>query len=249
MEDIPSASPASQQLSPALAPGGSFHGPTSTREREAGALLRRWKRGDVHPVTGRIFWSRVRDCVGGEYWVSPEKYQSLHEGDRAYQLAAKARQAERYLKNKANPSFVEKRRARTRNRYWSNPERFRKESREYYHTNKARVKLKSLAWRRANAERLRQKAKKEYRENPTRFFEYAAARRALKKGAPKEAGASAAFMRQFYITARRISRCLGIPFHVDHLRPLSKGGPHHENNLQVIPGVLNIRKGSQWSER
>ena len=49
-----------------------------------------------------------------------------------------------------------------------------------------------------------------------------------------------------YRMARAFTRITGIPHHVDHLRPLSKGGAHHPNNMQVIPGVDNIAKGSTW---
>lgn len=59
-------------------------------------------------------------------------------------------------------------------------------------------------------------------------------------------GGDSRFIAQFYRTARRISRCVGIRFHVDHIRPLSKGGAHHETNLQVIPARINLRKHAKW---
>lgn len=37
---------------------------------------------------------------------------------------------------------------------------------------------------------------------------------------------------------------LGEVFHVDHVVPLSKGGRHVYENLQVIPAIDNLRKGA-----
>ena len=53
---------------------------------------------------------------------------------------------------------------------------------------------------------------------------------------------SAAIIRQFYIMAARLTKCTGFPWEVDHIIPLSRGGAHHENNLQVITKAANSRK-------
>jgi len=37
-----------------------------------------------------------------------------------------------------------------------------------------------------------------------------------------------------------------IDFNVDHIRPLSQGGLHHPNNLQVLPVWLNFEKKNKW---
>lgn len=51
-----------------------------------------------------------------------------------------------------------------------------------------------------------------------------------------------AIMAMFYEIRKRVSRCTGFPWHVDHIKPLAKGGEHHENNLQVITAKSNLRK-------
>jgi 5-methylcytosine-specific restriction endonuclease McrA len=46
----------------------------------------------------------------------------------------------------------------------------------------------------------------------------------------------------FYESATRITNCLGIAHHVDHIIPLSKKGPHIPENLQILPASINVRK-------
>jgi 5-methylcytosine-specific restriction endonuclease McrA len=41
-----------------------------------------------------------------------------------------------------------------------------------------------------------------------------------------------------------VCRDLGLDVHVDHVVPLSKGGEHHVDNLQIIPAVENLKKGN-----
>lgn len=51
-------------------------------------------------------------------------------------------------------------------------------------------------------------------------------------------------IRELYEEARRLTEQTGIPHHVDHIMPLSKGGPHHPSNLQILTATENLKKGS-----
>ena len=46
----------------------------------------------------------------------------------------------------------------------------------------------------------------------------------------------------FFAVSANLRESTGKPYHVDHIHPLSKDGPHHEDNLQVLPGHENQRK-------
>jgi len=47
-------------------------------------------------------------------------------------------------------------------------------------------------------------------------------------------------LREFYE-----AMSLGEKFHVDHIYPIAKGGTHVIDNLQIIPAIDNLRKGTQ----
>ena len=38
----------------------------------------------------------------------------------------------------------------------------------------------------------------------------------------------------------------GIMFHVDHIIPVSKGGKHHPDNLQILTAFDNLSKGAKY---
>lgn len=42
------------------------------------------------------------------------------------------------------------------------------------------------------------------------------------------------------------SQELGSNYHVDHIQPLSKGGLHHPNNLQILTAKINDQKFNKW---
>ena len=50
-----------------------------------------------------------------------------------------------------------------------------------------------------------------------------------------------------YLECERITRETGIEHHVDHIWPLSKGGPHLWYNLQIIPAAQNLSKHDKFT--
>lgn len=50
---------------------------------------------------------------------------------------------------------------------------------------------------------------------------------------------------KIYERCRLISEATGIKHHVDHIMPLSKGGLHHPDNLQILTAEENLKKGDR----
>ena len=54
---------------------------------------------------------------------------------------------------------------------------------------------------------------------------------------------------QIYALCSRLTKCTGIKFNVDHTVPISKGGTHTPDNLQVVPAFWNMSKSNLHCER
>lgn len=52
-----------------------------------------------------------------------------------------------------------------------------------------------------------------------------------------------------YDRSRELSIQTGIEHHVDHIKPLAKGGRHHPDNLQILTAAENLKKGAKWEEQ
>jgi 5-methylcytosine-specific restriction endonuclease McrA len=77
--------------------------------------------------------------------------------------------------------------------------------------------------------------------NPGKTNAISAKRRARKrKLTPAEIDSQK--ISKFYEEAQLLSRAIGIPFQVDHVVPLDKGGLHSEYNLRVISRSENCSK-------
>ena len=69
-------------------------------------------------------------------------------------------------------------------------------------------------------------------------------RRALKLNQTPD-NANLDIIESLYKMCRRRSQVEGIQYEVDHIKPLSKGGLHHEDNLQIITAHDNRVKSAK----
>lgn len=209
------------------------------------ATERKWKQGDVHPETGKVFWSYRSTGINREYWVSPQKFEELRKANRAARRSY--REANRERVRAAHRAWyganAENRRAAVRAWKEANSEKLRAARRSYREANRESVRAYHQAYYEANSKKQRVAVRVWRMANPEKALAYNSARRAKKieclahltEGDRKTVVA-------FYKASRRVSKCLGIAFHIDHIIPLAKGGHHHPSNLQILPARINLRK-------
>lgn len=106
-----------------------------------------------------------------------------------------------------------------------------------------RRKARQAAWRANNRKRLAAGSRRWARKNKAKNSERAARRR--------EVGATAnqAIIDSRYTAREFLKANTDIDWHVDHTVPISKGGKHHEDNLQVVPAGWNRSKGANHCDR
>lgn len=127
-----------------------------------------------------------------------------------------------------------------RDRRSENPERHResvKRSTLKHYEAKLR---RNREHRYSNPEKVSIWKKTDRTRNKARILADNANRRAMIRGELSIEIVSIYCLRDFY---REMS--LGEEFHVDHIVPLSRGGMHCADNLQVIPAIDNLRKGNK----
>jgi 5-methylcytosine-specific restriction endonuclease McrA len=94
-------------------------------------------------------------------------------------------------------------------------------------------------YRVCNPEKIAEWKRNDRLRNKARILSDNAKRRSFIRGETDRNVIQVYALRDFYT-----AMSLGERFHVDHIIPLSKGGKHEFENLQIIPAIDNLRKGS-----
>lgn len=98
----------------------------------------------------------------------------------------------------------------------------------------------------ANKERHRAVQKTYYEANKEKYYAHNAKRRAtVRNQTPELTELEKAKIEHVYWMAQDCRVVSGETYHVDHIHPISKGGLHHPDNLQVMHWQDNLRKGAK----
>jgi len=160
-------------------------------------------------------------------------YRELHRDTAlAYDRAYKENHRERLLQQ-------------AKDYYYSHREAKLAYQKEYGLTHKDKVRAYHLKWQRAHAEKCRVRRLTWQRNNPEKVKEYNLRRHAAKMGVATER----IDYKQITIRDRMIcgichKRVASQDLSFDHIVPLSLGGPHFNNNIQVAHRYCNASRGA-----
>jgi hypothetical protein len=116
-------------------------------------------------------------------------------------------------------------------------------ARIYRKVNADKVKKANRRWVENNREKYNAISYKWIKNNPERAVEFAGRRRARERNACLMIGRDQQrIIDSMYDYSQRLTSCLGILHHVDHIIPISRGGYHIHTNMQVLPASINSRK-------
>lgn len=137
-------------------------------------------------------------------------------------------------------------------------------SSEYRNENKDKVKESLKAWRDKNKDHVKDYDRKRYEEDKKYFSEKnkrwhkknpekarlktQKRKASLLDQSPILTPEEEERMLQASIKAKCFSQVTEWIFHLDHIQPISKGGLHHPDNIQILESSLNISKHNLTKE-
>jgi len=132
--------------------------------------------------------------------------------------------------------------------YKTNREKMIARRKAYVQNNKEKVDAYHKVYREANKEKINATVKAWSRANKDKRSATQAKRRALKiNQIPIQVRDCPIEKKRLYQTYKLCSlftKITGVQHHVDHMWPLSDGGPHWSGNLQIITATENISKNA-----
>jgi len=117
---------------------------------------------------------------------------------------------------------------------------------QYYQNNKEQSSKYSKQRRQDNIEIYKERDKQYRMNNPDKINAHTAKRKARKLNqTPIDANMSK-INKIYSICTYMNSISINCKWHVDHIKPVSKGGLHHQDNLQILDSISNMKKGSKF---
>jgi hypothetical protein len=128
----------------------------------------------------------------------------------------------------------------------ANPEKAKARLRKWQKANPERCRAFRYEWQKANPDKHKEASRNWQKANQDKVNEIAARRRARERQTSSSLTHDEKLIsRAIYGASRRISECIGIQHHIDHIVPIARGGAHHPSNLQILPALINHRKSAK----
>lgn len=122
---------------------------------------------------------------------------------------------------------------------------------DYRRRHPDKVRAKNAKWRAANTEAARaanrewRERNKDYDRNRTREWWRTSTRRAIRSGSAPFTAEQLSQRVEYY--GGKCWICKEAPYeHLDHVKPLNKGGPHILANLRPACAKCNLSKSDKW---
>jgi hypothetical protein len=148
----------------------------------------------------------------------------------------------------------------------ANPDKFRANSKKYRENHREEESVRSKNWRTKHPDRVKANNEKWQEANWVKYLGISSSWKRRNRGhvnaKTKERRLSQiqrtpkwltdqdfAGIKKFYDLAHELSQAYGFPWHVDHIIPLqgeTVSGLHVVDNLQIMPGSENSRKGNRF---
>lgn len=145
--------------------------------------------------------------------------------------------------------------------YKANSDKVKQSTKEWATSNREKTNAYKKAWAIKNRESVLQGQKAYKENNKDKIVEYYLSNKAsyIMRSRKREIAKinrtpkwlsekEYSYIKTLYELSNRLSKCLGILHHVDHIIPLQGelvSGLHTPTNLQVIPSKLNLSKGNK----
>jgi len=127
-------------------------------------------------------------------------------------------------------------------------EYYQEHYKKYYQNNKKYIIEKTKKWVKNNKKYRKEYYRQWQENNKDKVNVNNSKRRAMKLNQTPLNANMFKILEIYSITSLMNEISINIKWHVDHIKPLSRGGLHHQDNLQVLEASVNLRKSNKLTK-